>query len=142
MQIEIDFEVFKALTALRRDESHSYNDVLRELLRIDSIVEPESDEHPLQRVTDALSKPLGFSGFSSRGINLPNGTKLRARYKNQEYTAQIELGEWLDNQGRVHSSPSAAAAAITGTNVNGLRFWEAKRPSDLGWRRLELLRTP
>lgn len=35
MQIDIDFEVFKALTALRHNETHSYNSVLRELLKLD-----------------------------------------------------------------------------------------------------------
>jgi hypothetical protein len=140
MQIDVDFEVFKALTALRNNENHSYNDVIREVLGLDSIVEPESHLSPFSAAADALARPFGFQGFSSRGIHLPDGTLLRARYKNREFRARIEQGSWIDADGRQHMSPSAAAAAITGTNVNGLRFWEAQRPSDTNWQRLELLR--
>ena len=142
MQIDIDFEVFKALTARRVNENHSYNDVLRGLLDLNSLLEPDESAHVLQAVSDALTRPLGFEGFTSTGLHLPNGTLLRARYKNREYSARIDGGIWIDQGGRHHSSASAAAAAITGTNVNGLRFWEAKRPSDLHWQRLELLRKP
>ncbi|PTS81090.1 hypothetical protein DBR17_10085 [Sphingomonas sp. HMWF008] len=139
MHIDIDFEVYKALTARRLNEVHSYNDVLREILGLDSLQEHET-EPLLANVADALSRPYGLTGFYSRGIHLPDGTLLRARYKQQEYGGKIEGGRWLDNSGQEHSSASAAATAITGTNVNGLRFWEAKRPMDGGWRRLELLR--
>ena len=140
MQIDIDFDVFKALTTRRINENHSYNDVLRELLELDSIQESDIPAHVLQSVSDALTRPLGFDGFTSTGLHLPNGTQLRARYKHKEYCARIDGGAWIDQGGRHHSSASAAAAAITGTNVNGLRFWEAKRPSDVNWQRLELLR--
>lgn len=139
MQIDIDFDVYKALTARRESERHSFNDVLRTLLELDSIREPEV-ESPLQAAGDALSRPLGSVGFYSRGIQLPDGTLLRARYKQREFRAEIRGGKWFDEGGREHTSASAAAAAITGTNVNGLRFWEARRPIDNEWRRLELLR--
>lgn len=139
MQIEIDFDVFKALTARRESESHTYNDVLRDLLELDSVQEV-GIESPLQEVGDALSRPLGVAGFYSRGVHLPDATLLRARYKQREFKARIHGDRWVDEHGREHASASAAASAITGTNVNGLRFWEAKRPSDTGWRRLELLR--
>jgi hypothetical protein len=141
MQIDIDFDVFKELTALRAHEGHSYNDVLRNLLGLDSILEPSGPESPLAAAADALSRPFGLTGFFSRGLHLPPGTQLRARYKQREYRAQIDGECWVDENGRAHTSPSAAAAAITGTNVNGLRFWEAMRPSDTSWRRLELLRS-
>jgi len=142
MHIEVDFDVFKELTARRDHEGHTYNDVLREMLGLDSIQEPEAPESPLQAAGDALSRPFHFKGFFSRGLHLPGGTLLRARYKQREYRAHIEGECWVDENGREHTSPSAAAAAITGTNVNGLRFWEAKRPNDTAWRRLELLRVP
>jgi hypothetical protein len=140
MQIEIDFDVFKELTALRNHESHTYNDVLRDLLKIDSLVEDAPPESPLQKASDALSRSVGTSGFYSKGLWLPNATLLRARYKQQEYRAKIVSDRWVDENEREHTSASAAASAITGTNVNGLRFWEAMRPSDTVWRRLELLR--
>ncbi|HEV7661169.1 MAG TPA: hypothetical protein VGO55_15120 [Allosphingosinicella sp.] len=142
MHIEVDFGVFKELTVRREHEGHTYNDVLRELLGLDSIQEPERAETPLQAAADALSRPFGVNGFFSRGLHLPEGTQLRARYKQREYRGHIEGDRWVDEGGREHTSPSAAAAAITGTNVNGLRFWEAMRPGDSAWRRLELLRVP
>lgn len=140
MQVEIDFDVYKALTARREHEMHTYNDVLRNLLGLESIQEPEEAESPLQAASDSIARRLGMFGFYSRGIHLPNGTMLRARYKQREHKARIVNDKWFDELEREHSSPSAAASAITGTNVNGLRFWEAKRPSDTAWLRLELLR--
>jgi hypothetical protein len=139
MQIDIDFDVYKALTARRDHEGHSYNDVLRELLGLDSFQEPDTPEPPYSAAADAITIAV-TNGFFSRGVSLPNGSQLRARYKQREYHARIVDDRWLDEGDREHTSPSAAAAAITGTNVNGLRFWEVRRPGDAGWRRLELLR--
>lgn len=139
MQIDVDFDVYKALTARRDHEGHSYNDVLRDLLSLDSIVEPDLPVDPSQ-AADTLGKPLGSSGFYSRGLHLPHGTLLRARYKQRDLQARIEGDQWLDAEGQAWPSPSAAAVAVTGNNVNGLRFWEGKRPGDGAWRRLELLR--
>lgn len=137
-QIEIDFEVWKALTALRASERHSYNDVLRSILNLESVQEPES---PLVAAFDV--KPNAFltarKGFYSRGLFLPDGTDLRAVYKGESYMGQIVEGQWIDPSGNVFSSPSAAASAITGNNVNGLRFWEGRRPTDANWCRLDLL---
>lgn len=78
-------------------------------------------------------------GFYSRGLTLPNGTALRARYKGYEYRAKIENDAWIDHLENRHFSPTGAAKAITGNSVNGWRFWEAWRPGDSKWRRLDLL---
>jgi hypothetical protein len=128
MQIDIDFEVFKALTALRKRESHTYNDVLRDLLRL----KPAADE---SSAPSASPKGLLLRG----GLFLPDGTRLRVTYKGIEYLAEIRNGRWIDQAGTEHASPSAAAQHITKTNVNGWRFWEAKRPSDVDWRKLDTL---
>lgn len=37
-------------------------------------------------------------------------------------------------------SPSEAAHKITGTNVNGWRFWECRLPGETRWRVIEALR--
>jgi len=141
--IQVSLPVFKALTA-RLEEGLTHDDIIRDLLQIDSPVEPER-EGAFQSVTvfqenfaKVLHEQSGRGGFFSRGLWLPNGTRLRARYKQKEFLAEIRDNFWLDENGR-HSSPSAAATAITGTNVNGLRFWEARRPSDTVWRRLDAL---
>ena len=135
-QIEIDFDVWKQLTAMRLNERHSYNDVLRSLLALESIQEPESQ---LAQFADAM--PSGFiaptNGFYSRGVFLPDGTTLRAIYRGKPHYAKIENGQWVDENGKSQSSPSAAASAITGNNVNGLRFWWAQLPDQVAWVQLD-----
>jgi hypothetical protein len=138
--IPVGLAVFKALTAML-EEGQTHDDVLRELLQLDSPAEPEK-ANPFAHLEDIsvhVARGIGgaASGFHSRGLWLPNGTQLRARYKGKLFEARIASGKWMDSAGKEHSSPSAAATAITSTNVNGLRFWEAKRPTDSGWRRLE-----
>jgi len=140
-QIDVDLEVFKALTAMLQAEGQDHNDVLRELLSLDSPIEEDAPETPFSKLAEAIAKSAGFSGFYSRGLLLPNGTELRARYKGSQHSAKITHDLWLDSDGNPHSSPSAAAKAITGTSVNGWRFWEAKRPGDVSWRRLDVLST-
>lgn len=139
--ISVSLEVFKALTA-RLEQGKTHDDVIRHLLNLDSIVELENPTSiPPIRMQDAISRTMlaGGNGFISRGLWLPNGTELRARYKQRAYRASIVKEKWLDENGTLHTSPSAAASAITGTNVNGLRFWEAKRPTDIGWQRLDVV---
>ena len=143
-QIEIDFEVWKSLTQRRVNENHTYNEVLRELLNLDSTTELMT---PVESILEGSSGPkgLGFglisaSGFSSRDLFLPNGTLIKATYRQRAYTAKIENGRWIDEDGIVLSSPSSAAHRVTGTSVNGLRFWQAKRPTDNAWYRLDHLR--
>ena len=138
-QIDVDLDVFKALTAKNQAEGLVHNDVLRDILNLDSPVEAELPDTPLSVMSDAISRSMYAGQFYSRGLALPNGTELRARYKGQQYSAQILDGKWFSLDGLEFTSPSAAASAITGTTVNGWRFWEAKRPGDRGWRRLDIL---
>ena len=146
MDISVDLEVFKALTERLEFEGQTHNDILRELLSLDSISEEDPPEPAIMSGLDALTgvsdqwRRPSQSGFYSRGLFLPDGTLLRSRYKGSEYSGRVSEGKWLDGDGCKHDSPSAAATAITGNNVNGLRFWEARRPQDNTWRRLEFLR--
>ncbi len=141
MQIEVDFDVFKALTALRTHEGHTYNNVLRKLLGLgDNVV------HRLEASSVSGEPPIASaptltmnSGLALKGVFLPDGTLLRAIYKGKLHQAKIENGEWVDQLGRRHTSPSAAARAISGTNINGWRFWQVKRPSDTDWHKLDQL---
>lgn len=130
MQIDIDFEVFKALTLRRQSESHTYNDVLHELLGIQG--------NHLAVAADA-SQITDQQGRLFAGRFLPNGTRFRVTYKQQRYEAEIVDGELVDEAGRMHSSASAAARAVTNTTVNGLTFWQVKRPGDTVWRKLGAL---
>ena len=169
MQIDIDFEVFKALTALRQSESDSYNAVVRRLLELPSAMgEPESGgvnallghlkgEPPIQSI-NALEKKGGLFGLAgtpshknalgsllgrySEGIwlgnaHFPEGTRFRANYKGQSYFAEVRDGKWVGQDGVQRSSPSEAASAITGNNVNGWRFWLVQMPEDPAWRKMD-----
>jgi hypothetical protein len=117
------------------------------LLDLHSVVEPLSEMEERRQLSleaaslsnRAIDGPSWGQGFFSRGLLLPNGTVLRARYKGLEYRAEIQSDTWVDGNGQRYFSPTAAAKAITGNSVNGWRFWEAWRPGDDKWRRLDLL---
>ncbi len=134
-QIDIDFEVYKAMTAMRHTEEHSYNDVIRELLGLEvkQITSVYDDN------AQAGAVELAARGLRSRGLFLPDGTKLRATYKGNQFNAKVEGGVIINKAGTTFMSPSAAASEITKTTVNGWRFWEGKRPADTEWRRLDQL---
>jgi hypothetical protein len=117
--IDVDFDVYKALTNLRATEEVTYNDVIRGLLKL----EPEP-----------RAKPSGRGGAVFKGVSFPDGTQFRVTYKGKTYTAEIRDGKWIGSDGEYRNSPSEAAHAITGTSVNGWRFWHAKRPGDPSWR--------
>ena len=151
MQIEIDFDVFKALTALRKSEADSYNNVIREILGLPSRTQALAAavrNHAKQTTAHETAKPLGLFGLGGmpEGIKLgvwfgqahfPEGTRFRATYKGKTYLAEIRDGTWVGDDGIVRRSPSDAAGAISGTNVNGWRFWHAQIPPSEDWHRLD-----
>ena len=122
--VEVDFEVFKALTIRRATESTTYNDVIRDLLGL---------PHRAGVGQEAASAVFD-------GVQFPNGTLFQKTYKGRTYKAQISDGRWLGDDGHHRRSPSDAAMRITGNNVNGWRFWRCRRP----WcrRRSEANRSP
>jgi hypothetical protein len=126
--IEVDFDVFKALTARRPTEEFTENDVLRQLLhlpaRSSTIPQPEA-----ARPEDWIIK----------GVRLPAGTELRATYKGRTYLARVAGGALVFN-GERFDSPSAAAMSITHNPVNGWIFWECRLPGRGQWLRLRDLR--
>ena len=104
--IEVDFDVFKALTARRSAEDVSENDVLRELLRL--------PKQPARPVNANLPAP---GDWVTKGVRVPAGTELRATYKGQTYLARVNSGA-LELNGKKFDSPSAAAMNITHHPVN------------------------
>ncbi|MBX2990348.1 MAG: DUF4357 domain-containing protein [Bacteroidetes bacterium] len=126
--IEVDFDVFKALTSKRRSESETYNDVLRAMLDL----QPSSTAPRIQKNQQG-------GGWVSKGIHFPVGTEFRANYKGRVYQAEAQNGGlYLD--GKVHSSPSAAAIAVTGNSVNGWVFWECRFPGQTLWKSLKSIK--
>ncbi|WP_338425167.1 hypothetical protein [Sphingopyxis kveilinensis] len=147
MQIDVDFDVYKALTLLRRTEDDTYNDVLRRLLTIGEEVtasKKERDElrnSPVNALGAILANQIGSGpGAWIGNVFFPDGTRFRATYKGKTYRAEIRDELWIDENGKVRRSPSDAAGAISGTKVNGWRFWYARRPADNDWHRLDELR--
>ena len=120
--IEIDFDVFKKLTALRTSENVSYNDVLRELLDLKSA----RKAMPTQEVSS------NSGSWTTKGVTFPAGTEFRATYKGQTIYGRVESGALAVN-GKRFDSPSAAAVAVTGNPVNGWIFWECKVPGRSSW---------
>lgn len=162
MQVDLDFDVFKALTLLKKSEEDSFSEVIRRLL---SEAESGVDEAKPRGVFRVLGRRKRKAGKGDTEIGnetasigngvvetgnlaeapgiwiantyFPNGTKLRATYKGQSYYAEIEDSKWMADTGARRSSPSDAARAITGNNVNGWRFWHALLPGEEEWRRLD-----
>ena len=71
-------------------------------------------------------------GFTFKGLELPNGTKLKMLNRKTEdwYGARIENGMIVDENGRSHKTFSGLAEAYTGSKWNGWAYWLAKRPRD------------
>ena len=130
MQIEIDFDVFKALTARRSSERMTENDVLRNLLGLPS-PKPATDASPPQAASSG--------DWITKGVRFPVGTEFRAHYKHRNYSAKVEGGA-LVMEGKRFYSPSSAAVAIANSPVNGWRFWEARLPGQAGWTIIDSLR--
>jgi len=126
--IEIDFEVFKAITARRKSEAVSENDVLRELLSLP----PKHTGQPARVANNPRD-------WITKGVTFPEGTEFRKTYKGRTYTARVEASA-IVLDGKKYPSPSAAAVSITGSPVNGWRFWEARIPGQAGWKLIETLR--
>lgn len=127
-QIDIDFDVYKQLTMLRPSEDVTYNDVLRNLLKLGA---PKQSA----RVMTASGKPWVVSDTS-----FPEGAEFTADYKGKTYTAVVEDGKLVLSDGHRFSTPSAAAVHITGSNVNGWRFWRCKLPNSSATVLIERLR--
>jgi predicted CopG family antitoxin len=129
MNIEIDFEVFKKLTAMRKSETETYNDVLRQLLGLSQS----------QRLEIAKESPAAAYTWTSKGVTFPASTEFRSTYRGQTIYGRVEAGA-LVVDGKRYNSPSAAAVAITGNPVNGWIFWECKLPGKSSWQIIKSLR--
>jgi predicted CopG family antitoxin len=127
--IEVDFEVYKQLTIRRATEDVSYNDVIRELLELGQ-AEP--------RAGGKAGAPSS-EDWIAKGVSFPVATEFRANYKGRTITARVEGGALMLN-GQRYDSPSAAAVSVTGSPVNGWRFWECKLPGKSSWQLIEGLR--
>ena len=127
--IEIDFDVYKALTARRPSEDITENDVLRQLLHL-----------PREGTSATSVNSPAPSDWVAKGVRFPAGTELRATYKGQNYLARVTDGALVLN-GKRYDSPSAAAMSITNHPINGWTFWQCRLPGQGRWTLLRELRT-
>jgi hypothetical protein len=128
--IEVDFDVFKKLTVLRRSEDMTENQVIRELLQLS----------PPGGVSLPPKRTVGEGiGWACKGVVFPHGSEFRAVYKGQQFTAMVRNGA-LEFKGRRYKSPSAAAMAVTESPVNGWVFWECLVPGAAEWRTMASFR--
>lgn len=128
MNIEVDFDVFKAITMRRTSENVSENDVLRQLLGL-----------PSKRELTPASGSTAPGEWITKGVRFPGGAELRARHKGQTWLGRVEGGALVVN-GTRYDTPSAAAVAITGSPVNGWTFWECRLPGQSEWKIIKSLR--
>lgn len=127
-QIDIDFEVFKQLTSRRAAESVSYNDVIRELLKLPRSAAAASSSTPAER------------SWIVSDTSFPSGSEFTAEYRGHTHSAMVKDGKLELSDGRRFSTPSAAAMAITKGNVNGWRFWKCRLPGSSTFVPVERLR--
>ena len=144
MHIEVDFEVWQALTAKLQNERDNYNEAIRRLLNLPATeVSPGFGEIDTPGLPDTLPLPGSstVSGAWFSNVFFPDGTLFRATYKGRTHRAKIQGAQWVDEFGNIRTSPSDAAGAISRTNVNGWRFWYVRRPFDEDWARMDALKS-
>ena len=128
--IDVDFDVFKALTARRSTEEVSENDVLRTLLGLPS----------KRGSTTPIAADIPSAGdWIAKGVRFPAGTEFRASYKGQTWLGRVERGALVIN-GQRFDTPSAAAVFITKSPTNGWTFWECRLPGQASWQLIKGLR--
>ena len=127
-RIDVDFDVFKALTMRRPSEEISENDVLRRLLGL-----------PPRHVEGSAPTAPTSDDWITKGVRFPAGTEFRASYKGKTHSGRVEGGALLLD-GKRFDSPSAAAMSITNSPVNGWTFWQARLPGRADWRMIKSYR--
>jgi len=141
--VEIDFDVFKALTIKRSSASVTENDVLRGLLNLPPLKQNGSEignKVGQQSVTENVDLPHGTGKpFIAKGVEFPHGTEFRMKYRAQWFYGKISDGALLVNNKR-YTAVSKPACDITGTSINGWICWECKFPGAENWQAINTVR--
>lgn len=93
------------------------------------------ENEPITKIKNIFTDNTITSGDSwiLKGIEFPHGTQFRATHKGRIYRGEVKDGVLILSDGAEFSSPSSAATHITGTEVNGWKFWECKLPEYSDW---------
>ena len=132
--IDIDFDVYKLIMVEKRGFDEADNDALRRLLNL-----PDPTEA-------SIPSPNGMTGsWRHKGVELPDGTRLRMTYSGTEHCGMVVDGKWKFGDD-FYNTPSGAASGVARTkagdktSLNGWKHWHVKRPSDTTWVLLDKLR--
>lgn len=132
--ILVDIQVLQFLESKRVAPVQTHNDILRGIIGLPPTDDDGEDKTPEQS-----------PGWSSKGVELPNGTKLRMSYNGQLHAGVIVQGAW-HTEGAIYRSPSGAAAGVarsrrgTQVDLDGWHYWEVQKPGSSNWIRLGKLR--
>lgn len=136
--IDVDFEVFQKIQLARRGFDDTNNAALRRLLGFEAELTAPSE------ISNSKAKPV--EGWASKGVQLPNGAKLRMTYKGKSFFGEVQSNRWhvLEQN---FSSPSDAACAVAKvingkhTSLNGWIYWQAQLPGSADWTSINTLRS-
>lgn len=103
-----------------------------ELNRLFGLTTPKEAEKIKIRIRDDGRIPT-LARYVSKGF------KIRFEYKGQRYTARVRSDGTINYHGKIYTSPSKAASAVTKRAMDGWLAWKYQRaPGD--WIRLDELR--
>lgn len=128
--IQIDFDVFKAITARRPTDAVTENDVLRDVFGL-----PPRAEGAAAKPSRGRSK---IRGWKSEGVNFLIGTTLQHRFRDGRTVRAKIVENGVEHDGKIYPGLSPAAAAAAGHQANGWQFWELN--TLFGWRKADSLR--
>ena len=143
--IDIDFDVHRLIEQERRGFDEPENAALRRLLKLPTNGAAAAGAKETNIANSDELKAAAGVAWSWKGVVLPHGTDLRMDYRGQMVRGRVENGKWVV-EAKFYTSPSDAAGSSVVTkdgdhpSLNGWIYWEAKRPSDVTWRKLQSLK--
>jgi hypothetical protein len=136
--VEIDVDVFRFLESRRTAFTQTHNDILREVAGL-----PPAKTTATIGAAKATADQNG--GWLWKGVQLPNGTRLRMSYNGQTHAGEIMQGAWHVG-GAIYRTPSAAAGGVARSrrgapvSLDGWEYWEIQKPGSDRWVRIDELR--
>ncbi len=146
-QIAIDFDIHKRIETERRSFDETENEILRRILGLPENLTPTPSGYGTEKSVDRGLEQSFARSWWRKGVELPEGTRLRLVYPGVHASGRIRNGAWdIEGEREVFRSPSKSACTIVSKNrgreisLNGWLHWEARRPSDSDWVLLNALR--
>ena len=123
--ISVSLDVYRKLESERRSVEETHDTLLKRLL--DRMVAPRN-------------KTTEGRGLWHKGVQFPEGMKLRRLYKGNLIETEVrDKRLWMN--GKSYLNPARAAVQITGHNVNAWRFWQYFDERKQSWEFIDRLRS-